>query len=198
MSAEGRDVVIIGGGDTGNDCVATAIRGGCRSVVQIEMMPEPPGERLPSNPWPEWPKVKKTDYGQLEAIARFGSDPRVYGTTVKEVMAREGAVCAVRTVGVIFKDGKLVEVPGTEKEIPCTLLLIAAGFVGCEDYVAEAFGLARTRRGTAETPAGSYAAAGGPGGLFAAGDMRRGQSLVVWAIAEGRACAREVDEYLMG
>lgn len=198
ITAKGRDVVIVGGGDTGNDCVGTAIRQGCRSVCQLEMMGKPPAERTPQNPWPQWPRVCKTDYGQEEAIAVFGADPRRYETTVKEIIAGEdGRVSAVQTVNLAWEkqDGRSVcrEIPGSEQTVPCGLLLIAAGFTGCEDYVAQAFSLPRTARGTladrnyrTETPK-----------LFTAGDARRGQSLVVWAIAEGRACAREVDEYLM-
>lgn len=205
ISAKDRDVVIVGGGDTGNDCAGTAVRQGCKTLVQIEMMPKPPLSRLPDNPWPEWPKVLKTDYGQQEAIAKFGEDPRIYGTTVKEILKEDGAVRAVKTVEVRFEEGKLQEVPDTEKTIPCSLLLIAAGFAGCEEYVPSAFGIRRTKRGTAESAADSYLSV--PDGergaeaaekIFTAGDMRRGQSLVVWAIAEGRACAKEVDRFLMG
>ncbi len=196
ISAAGKNVVIVGGGDTGNDCVGTCIRQGCKSVIQLEMMPKPPVERAADNPWPEWPKTLKTDYGQEEAIAQYGHDPRIYSTTVKSLVARKGNLEAVHTVQVAFKDGKLVEVEGTQQVIKCDLLLIAAGFIGCEDYIAEAFGTARTPRGTIRTPEGSYKT--DKDKVFSAGDMRRGQSLVVWAISEGRNCAREVDEYLMG
>ena len=196
ISAKGKDVVIVGGGDTGNDCVGTCLRHGCRSVTQLEMMPEPPEERLPSNPWPEWPKVKKTDYGQQEAIDRFGHDPRIYETTVKELITKNGKLTGVKTVGVKFENRKLVEVPGTERTLKCQLLLVAAGFVGCEDAAADAFGVKRTARGVVETAPDAYRTSADK--VFTAGDMHRGQSLVVWAITEGRACAKEVDAFLMG
>ena len=193
-SAKGKDVVIVGGGDTGNDCVGTCIRHGCASVVQLEMMPKPPDQRAENNPWPEWPRVCKTDYGQEESIAVFGRDPRIYQTTVAELLTDEaGALRGVRTVGL---DQALKPVPGTEEERECQLLLIAAGFLGAQAYVADAFGLELTGRGRVPTLEGGYATA--IPGLFAAGDMRRGQSLVVWAIQEGRAAAREVDASLMG
>lgn len=199
ITAKDRHVVIVGGGDTGNDCVGTAIRQGCASVTQLEMMGKPPAVRQPSNPWPQWPKVLKTDYGQQEAIARFGSDPRRYQTTVKEILCGEdGAVHSLRTVRLEPKtengQTQMQPVPESEEEIPCDLLLIAAGFTGVQDYVAQAFDLPRDNRGNLlavnyHTPIDH---------IFAAGDCRRGQSLVVWGIAEGRACAKEVDRYLMG
>ena len=193
-SARDRDVVIVGGGDTGNDCVGTCIRHGCESVTQLEMMPKAPDSRRENNPWPEWPRVCKTDYGQEEAIAVFGSDPRIYETTVSRLIRDEqGALTGVETVR-LGPDHK--PLPGTEQTLPCELLLIAAGFLGPQDYVPEAFGLARTARSNVQTAEGGYDT--GVAGVFAAGDMRRGQSLVVWAIQEGRAAARQVDEYLMG
>ena len=193
-SAKGKHVVIVGGGDTGNDCVGTCIRHGCESVTQLEMMPKAPDRRGENNPWPEWPRVCKTDYGQEEAIAVFGSDPRIYETTVSRLIRDEGgALTAVETVR-LGPDHK--PLPGTEQTLPCELLLIAAGFLGPQDYVPEAFGLARTARSNVQTAEGGYDT--GVAGVFAAGDMRRGQSLVVWAIQEGRAAARQVDEYLMG
>ncbi len=196
ISAKEKRVVIVGGGDTGNDCLGTCIRHGCRSVVQLEMMPSPPVLRRPDNPWPEWPKVLKTDYGQQEAIYKFGHDPRVYETTVKELITKNDKLVAIKTVKVKFKDGKLTEVAGTEEEIKCDLLLIAAGFVGCEEYTAGSFGVKLTGRGVVETLLPNYKT--NVEKVFTAGDMHRGQSLVVWAIAEGRECAREIDEYLMG
>ena len=199
ISAKGKNVVIVGGGDTGNDCVGTSIRQGCASVTQLEMMGKPPVSRLPSNPWPQWPRVLKTDYGQQEAIAKFGHDPRLYQATVKEIQTDEtGAVKALQIVRLEPKTegGKMTmqPIPGSEEVIPCELLLIAAGFVGCQSYVAEAFGLPRDNRGNLVTE--NYMTP--TEGIFAAGDCRRGQSLVVWGIAEGRACARAVDQYLMG
>ncbi len=201
ISAKGKHVVIVGGGDTGNDCVGTSIRHGCKSVVQIEMMPKLPDARTGGNPWPQWPLISKTDYGQEEAIAVFGHDPRIYRTTVKELVTDgKGSLKSVVTVALQpeQKDGRTVmaQVPGSEKTLPCDLLLIAAGFLGPEDYLPDALGLARDGRSNVKTPPDGYHA--GAGKLFTAGDMRRGQSLVVWAIAEGRAAAREVDEYLMG
>ena len=251
INAKGKHVVIVGGGDTGNDCCGTAIRQGAKSVTQIEMMPEPPVERAASNPWPEWPKVLKVDYGQQEAIRVFGHDPRVYETTVKAIETKkDGSIKAVITSKVKFENRQMVLVEGTEQKLPCDLLIIAAGFTGCESYVADAFGVALTERHVVKTEAEHYhtestvkptaaaqtaaaAAAGSKVGeksdaasttaawatasagsvakadastmsaanaakIFTAGDMHRGQSLVVWAIAEGRACASEVDAYLMG
>ena len=196
-SVKGKHVVVVGGGDTGNDCIGTVIRLGAKSVTALEMMPEPPVERAANNPWPEWPRIKKTDYGHEEAIALFGHDPRVYETTVKEFITdKNHKLTKIRTVQVKFQGGKLTEVEGSEKELPCDMLLIAAGFVGCEPYTAEAFGLKRTARGVVETAPEHYAA--NAEGIFTAGDMHRGQSLVVWAVCEGRNCAREVDAYLMG
>lgn len=201
IDAEGKDVVVVGGGDTGNDCMGTAIRHGCRSVVQLEMMPKLPDTRADSNPWPQWPRVCKTDYGQEEAAALFGADPRRYQTTVKECRTdKNGALASIVTVRLEpkEKDGRRVmaEIPGSEEELPCQLLLIAAGFLGPEDYAADAFGVSRDGRSNVSTAPGSHAT--GVEKVFAAGDMRRGQSLVVWAIAEGRTAAREVDKYLMG
>ena len=196
FDAKDRDVVIVGGGDTGNDCIGTVIRMGCRSVTALEMMPKPPVERAANNPWPEWPKTLRTDYGHMEAIEIFGADPRVFSTTVSRVMSHEGRVSEIETVEVAFANGKLVQKEGSEKTIKCDLLLIAAGFVGAEKLVPDAFGLSMTGRGLVATPEGRYATS--IPGVFSAGDMRRGQSLVVWALAEGRACAEEIDEYLMG
>lgn len=190
----GKRVVIIGGGDTGNDCVGTCIRHGCKSVCQLEMMPKAPKSRTEDNPWPEWPKVCKTDYGQEEAIALFGKDPRVYSTTVTEFLADEKKnMIGVKTVK-LGADLKPIE--ETEEVLDCDLLIIAAGFLGCEDYVPKAFGLETTKRFTVKTKEESYQTENPR--IFAAGDMRRGQSLVVWAIKEGRGAAREVDQYLMG
>ena len=198
IDANGKNVLVIGGGDTGNDCVGTAIRQGCESVMQLEMMPCPPAARAPGNDWPEWPRVLKTDYGQQEAIAKFGFDPRVYQTTVKEFYKNEaGQVCGA----LIYKlksevvDGRRQMVPtGEEFTVDCDLVLIAAGFTGCEPYVADAFGVERTKRGTVADV--KYATADPK--VFACGDMRRGQSLVVWALREGRDTAAVVDEKLMG
>ena len=197
ISAAGKNVVIVGGGDTGNDCIGTCMREGAKSVVALEMMPEPPIERLPSNPWPEWPKVKKTDYGHEEAIAVFGKDPRQYSTTVKKVETdKDGNLKKIVTVKVHFEGRSLVEEAGTEKEIPCDLLLVAAGFTGCENYTADAFKVKRTERNVVETRENDYQT--NVDKVFTAGDMHRGQSLVVHAIVEGKSAAAEVDRYLMG
>ena len=203
VSCKDKHVIIIGGGDTGNDCTGTAIRQGAASVTQIEMMPEAPEKRLPDNPWPEWPRIKKTDYGAEESIALYGKDPRVYQTTVTEFVKNEkGSLCAVKTIGLKSRTDpesgrrQMVPVPGTEAEIPADIVLIAAGFLGSENYVTEAFGVETNQRSNVKTDAGSYAT--NIPGVYTAGDMHRGQSLVVWGIAEGRACAREVDAYLMG
>ncbi len=201
VNARGLDVVVVGGGDTGNDCVGTAIRQGCASVTQLEMMPCPPTERTAANAWPEWPKVLKTDYGQQEAIAVFGSDPRIYQTTVKEFYKDEaGQVCGALIAKLESKvvdeaTGRRAMVPtGEEFAIECDLVLIAAGFTGCQPYVAEAFGVDLTKRGTV---ADTKYATNVPH-VFTCGDMRRGQSLVVWALREGRDAAAEVDKSLMG
>ncbi|MCR5594457.1 MAG: glutamate synthase subunit beta [Lachnospiraceae bacterium] len=192
-----KNVVVVGGGDTGNDCIGTVIRMGAKSVTAIEMMPKPPVERTEDNPWPEWPKTLRTDYGHDEAIWRFGSDPRVFETTVNDVISEKGMIKAVNTVKVAFEKGKLVEKAGSEKELKCDLLLIAAGFIGAEDYLPDSAGIERTQRGTVKTEnEDKYST--NLDGVFTAGDMHRGQSLVVWAIREGMKCAAEVDTYLMG
>ncbi len=196
--AEGKHVVVVGGGDTGNDCIGTVLRQGCRSVTALEMMPAPPKTRTPQNPWPEWPKVLKTDYGHEEAVARFGEDPRRFKTTIKEVIVKKGVLKKICTVQVEFAGGKLRQIPGTEQTLPCDILLIAAGFTGCQPYTAKAFGVDLTPRGNVETKEGPEHFRTNVPKVFTAGDMHRGQSLVVWNIVEGRGCAREVDEYLMG
>lgn len=203
ISAKDKNVVIIGGGDTGNDCVGTSVRHGCKSVVQLEMMPKLPDERAADNPFPEWPRVCKTDYGQEEAIAVFGHDPRIYCTTVKEFIKDEsGKLKAIKTVKLEFvadpASGRKVpkEIAGSEEVIPCELCLIAAGFLGCQSYIAEAFGTKLDGRTNVRTDAGCHATSVDK--VFTAGDMHIGQSLVVRAIREGRDAAAEVDEYLMG
>ncbi|WP_026508506.1 glutamate synthase subunit beta [Butyrivibrio sp. MC2013] len=201
--AKDKDVIVIGGGDTGNDCVGTVIRLGAKSVVQLEMMPEPPKVRAASNPWPEWPRILKTDYGQEEAIWKFGHDPRVYKTTVKEfIKDKKGNIKEVVTVSLkAEKDAKtgrmnMVPVEGSEKKLFAGLVLIAAGFLGSEKYVTDDFSVETDNRSNVKTDCGSHRASSDK--VFTAGDMHLGQSLVVRAIAEGRSCAKEVDEYLMG
>ena len=203
ISAKGKKVVIIAGGDTGNDCVGTCIRHGAASVTQLEMMPKAPDTRAEDNPWPEWPKVCKTDYGQEEAIAVFGQDPRIYTTTVKEFLKdKNGNLCGLKVVKLEGKKDEktgrmqMVEVPGSESKMDADLVLIAAGFLGTQKYVADAFGVELNQRTNVATEAGKYATS--VPNVYTAGDMHRGQSLVVWAIREGREVAREVDESLMG
>jgi glutamate synthase (NADPH/NADH) small chain len=202
ISAAGKDVVVIGGGDTGTDCVATAVRQGCRSLVQLEILPKPPIERAPNNPWPEWPKVYRLDYGQEEAAAKFGADPRVYLTTATKFAGdAEGRVRAVHTVQVRWERnerGQFVPqpVPGTEKVLPAQLVLLAMGFLGPEQPLLDALGIERDARTNIKADYEKYAT--NIPGVFAAGDCRRGQSLVVWAFNEGRGAARECDRYLMG
>ena len=203
ISAEGKRVLVIGGGDTGNDCVGTSIRHGAKSVLQLEMMPKASDARAEGNPWPEWPRVCKTDYGQQEAIAVFGQDPRVYTTTVKEfVKDKKGRVCKAVLVKLESKKdektGRMVmaEIQGSEYTVDVDLVLIAAGFLGSESYVTKAFGVEVNERTNVKTEPGRYNAS--VKNIFTAGDMRRGQSLVVWAIREGREAAKEVDESLMG
>ncbi len=198
-----KDVIIIGGGDTGNDCVGTSIRHGAKSVTQIEMMPKAPEKRAENNPWPEWPKVCKTDYGQQEAIAVYGHDPRIYESTVKEfVKDKNGKLKAVKIVKLTWeKDAatgrmNMKEIPGSEKELPADIVLIAAGFLGTQSYVAEAFGVELNERTNVKTETGKYQTS--RENVFVTGDMHRGQSLVVWAIREGREAAKAVDESLMG
>lgn len=202
ISAQGKDVVIIGGGDTGTDCVGTSIRHSCNSVVQLEIMPKPPQERATNNPWPEWPKVYKLDYGQEEAEALFGHDPRAYLRTATHFEGDEnGQVKAVHTVEVQWtknEKGQFIpqHVPGTEKVLPAELVLLAMGFLGPEEPLLEALKLERDQRGNVKADYGRYETS--LPGVFAAGDCRRGQSLVVWAFNEGRGAAKACDLYLMG
>ncbi len=195
ISAKGKDVVVVGGGDTGNDCVGTALRQGCRSVKQLEMMPCPSETRSPSNPWPEWPRILRTDYGQLEALAVQGGDPRIYGTTVGRIVPDgEGNICRIVTVRLErAADGRFLPLEGSERTLPCGLLLIAAGFVGCDEKTASDFSLTADGRGRLLPEDGSHRL---KGNLFSAGDMRTGQSLVVRALADGRAAAEEIDAWL--
>jgi len=202
IHARGKDVVVVGGGDTGTDCVGTAMRHGCRSLVQIEILPRPPTGRAEDNPWPEWPKVYKLDYGQEEAAARFGADPRVYLTTVKKFGGdAEGRVKDIVTVEIAWQrndKGQFVpsEVPGSERVIPAQLVLLAMGFLGPEQALLKEIGVACDARSNIRAEYEQYLTS--LPGVFAAGDCRRGQSLVVWAINEGRGAARECDRYLMG
>ena len=202
VSAQGKDVVVIGGGDTGTDCVGTSMRHGCRSLVQLEILPKPPMSRAIDNPWPQWPKVYRLDYGQEEALAVFGSDPRVYCTTAKKFVGDEhGHVKEVHTVQIDWqKDetGRFVphEISDSERVSPAQVVLLAMGFLGPEDTLLEQMGVTRDARTNVQAEYGRFETS--VPGVFAAGDARRGQSLVVWAFNEGRAAARECDRYLMG
>ena len=203
ISAKGKNVMVIGGGDTGNDCVGTSIRHGAKSVLQLEMMPKLPDERTADNPWPQWPRVCKTDYGQEEAIEVFGHDPRVYQTTVKEFLKDKngnvkGAILVKLSPEKDKKTGRMIMTPvaGSEYKVDVELVLIAAGFLGSESYVTKAFGVETNARTNVATQPNSFKT--NVDRVFTAGDMHRGQSLVVWAIREGRDAAREVDESLMG
>jgi glutamate synthase (NADPH) small chain len=202
ISAQDKDVVVIGGGDTGTDCVGTALRHNCRSLTQLEILPRPPQDRARDNPWPEWPKVYRLDYGQEEAAAKFGGDPRVYLTTAKKFVGdASGRVEGMHTVQIEWQrneKGQFVasEVAGTEQVRPAQLVLLAMGFVGPEQPLLEQLGVERDGRSNVKAEFEAYST--NIRGIFAAGDARRGQSLVVWAFNEGRGAARECDRYLMG
>lgn len=202
ISAQGKDVVIIGGGDTGTDCVGTSIRHGCSTVGQLEIMPRPPETRAANNPWPEYPKVYKLDYGQEEAAAKFGEDPRNYTTTATKFEDDgEGNVKAVHVVDVKWERNEKgqfipVHVAGTERVLPAQLVLLAMGFLGPEQPLLDDLGVDRDARSNVKADHGDFATS--IPGVFAAGDCRRGQSLVVWAFNEGRGAAKACDRYLMG
>jgi len=202
ITAAGKDVIVIGGGDTGTDCVGTAMRHGCKSLTQVEILPRPPMERAKDNPWPEWPKVYKMDYGQEEAAALFGADPRVYLTTAKKFESDEnGHVKAVHLVQIQWEKndkGQFTpkDVPGTERVVPTQLVLLAMGFLGPEQPLLESLGVERDPRSNVKADHDKYSTSIPK--VFAAGDCRRGQSLVVWAFNEGRGAARECDRFLMG
>ena len=196
ISAKGKNVIVVGGGDTGTDCVGTSIRHGCKSVTQLEIMPELSEERMPNNPWPEWPRIKKTDYGQEEAIELYGKDPREYLTTVTKIEGDDmGNVKAVHTVEVDWSTGAPVPVKGTEQVRPCELVLIAMGFLGPEQELLKQLTLDVDGRSNILAKEEDHKTS--LRGVFAAGDCRRGQSLVVWAIREGRQAADAVDKFLM-
>ncbi len=202
ISARGKDVIVIGGGDTGTDCVGTSLRHGCRSLTQFEILEQPPLERQPDNPWPEWPKIFKVDYGQEEAQAVYGQDPRIFSILSKCFVGDEnGQVKEIHTVQVEWVTGDNGrpfprEIPGTDKVWPVQLVLLAMGFLGPEDQLFGQLNVERDERSNVRAEIGKFAT--NIPGVFSAGDMRRGQSLVVWAIHEGRGAAREVDRYLMG
>ena len=202
INAAGKDVVVIGGGDTGTDCVGTSMRHGCKSLLQIEILPQPPLDRAADNPWPEWPKVYKLDYGQEEAAAKFGADPRIYLTTVKQFTGdKAGNLKGLVTVEIKWEKndkGQFIprEQPGTEKTLPAQLVLLAMGFLGPEQALLKEINVETDPRSNVKADHGKFTTS--LPGVFAAGDCRRGQSLVVWAINEGRGAARECDRYLMG
>jgi len=202
IDAAGKDVIVIGGGDTGTDCVGTSMRHGCKSLVQVEILPKPPESRAADNPWPEWPKTYKLDYGQEEAKARFGADPRVYLTTAKKFVSDEaGNVAGVELVEIKWgknDKGQFVpqDVPGTSRIVPAQLVLLAMGFLGPEQPLLEQLGVERDPRSNVKADHGKFTTSVPK--VFAAGDCRRGQSLVVWAFNEGRGAARECDRFLMG
>ena len=197
LSAEGRDVIVIGGGDTGTDCIGTALRQSCRSLTNFELFPKPPPQRAPDNPWPAWPLIYRVDYGHEEGARKFGRDPRVYSISSKAFLAgRDGSLAGIRTVEVERRDGRFTEVPGTEREWKADLVLLSMGFLGPEHAVSDPLAVEYDRRSNYAAEYGCYMTS--VPGVFAAGDCRRGQSLVVHAIHEGREAAREIDRYLTG
>jgi len=202
ISAKDKDVIVIGGGDTGTDCVGTSMRHGCKSLIQVEILPRPPEQRAPDNPWPEWPKTYKLDYGQEEAAAKFGADPRVYLTTAKKFEGdASGHVKAIHLVQIKWEKnekGQFLpkDVPGTERVLPTQLVFLAMGFLGPEQPLLEALGVDRDPRTNVKAEYDKYQTSIPK--VFAAGDCRRGQSLIVWAFNEGRVAARECDRFLMG
>jgi glutamate synthase (NADPH/NADH) small chain len=201
IDARGKDVVVIGGGDTGTDCVGTSMRHGCKSLVQLEILGKPPLDRAANNPWPEWPKVYKLDYGQEEAAAKFGADPRQYLVTATKFVGENGHVSGLELVNVEWKKNDKGQfgpqpVAGTARVVPTQLVLLAMGFLGPEQPLLDALKLERDPRTNVKADHGRYAT--NLPNVFAAGDCRRGQSLIVWAINEGRGAAREADRFLMG
>ena len=200
ISAKGKRVVVIGGGDTGADCIGTALRHGCTSLLNLELLDEPPPKRAPDNPWPLWPKILRTDYAHEESITRFGADPRNYAVVSKEFGDEGGKVNSVRIVRIEWQRGdgppKMIELPATTEVLEADLVLLAMGFLGPEAYLSQALGVELDARSNYRAEHGRFAT--NQRGVFAAGDCRRGQSLVVWAINEGRGAARAVDEFLMG
>jgi len=200
ISAKGKRVVVIGGGDTGADCIGTALRHGCASLVNLELLDEPPAKRAQDNPWPLWPKILRTDYAHEESIARFGADPRNYAVVSKDFGDGGGKVASVKIVRVEWQRGegppKMIELPATAETLEADLVLLAMGFLGPEAYLSQALGVELDQRSNYKAEHGRFTTS--QKGVFAAGDCRRGQSLVVWAINEGRGAARAVDEFLMG
>lgn len=202
LSAKDKHVIVIGGGDTGNDCIGTSLRHGCKSVVNFELLPQPPNSRAPENPWPQFPRVFKVDYGHEEVKAHFGKDPREYCVLSKEFVSdADGNVKGINTVRVEWQKDEngrwnMKEVPGSEQFFEADLVLLSMGFLGPEEALVKQLSLKQDGRTNIETPKGKYSTSAP--GVFAAGDCRRGQSLIVWGINEGRQCAREVDLFLTG
>jgi NAD(P)H-dependent glutamate synthase small subunit len=200
ISAKDKQVVVIGGGDTGADCIGTALRHGCKSLINLELLDQSPAKRAGDNPWPLWPRIHRTDYAHEEAIARFGADPRNYAVVSKEFGGRDGRVASVRINRIEWQSNagapRMVDVEGSAETLDADLVLLAMGFLGPEAYLAEALRIERDQRSNYRALHGKFATS--ERGVFAAGDCRRGQSLVVWAINEGRGAARAVDEFLVG
>ena len=197
LSAEDKDVIVIGGGDTGTDCIGTSLRQYCRSLTNFELFPKPPPERAPDNPWPTWPRIFRVEYGHEEGARKFGRDPRVYSISSKSFIADgDGSLAGIRTTEVAMGDGRFEEVPGTERAWKADLVLLSMGFLGPEHEVADPLAVEYDQRSNYAAEDGRYMTS--VEGVFAAGDCRRGQSLVVRAINEGREAAREIDRHLMG
>ncbi|KAH9951960.1 NADPH-dependent glutamate synthase [Amylocystis lapponica] len=200
INAKGKDVIVIGGGDTGNDCIGTSMRHGAKSVTNFELLPKPPAARGRDNPWPQWPRIFRTDYGHNEVAAHFGNDPREYCISTKDfVVDEEGKLKGLNTVRVEWtKDSggrwKMEEVNGSEMFFPAQLVFLALGFLGPESDVIKALGVKQDARSNIQTPHKKFST--NIDGVFAAGDCRRGQSLIVWGINEGRGAAAEVDAWL--
>ena len=195
LSAKGKDVIVIGGGDTGTDCIGTALRQGAKSIVNFELMGKPPVDRADDNPWPLWPLIYRVDYGHAEAAEVFGEDPRHYQLMTKSFIKDEdGKVTGINTINVEFKDGQLLEIEGSEKTWDAQLVLLSMGFVAPEHYLSDDANIQLDERGNYQADYGDYTTS--QAGIFTAGDCRRGQSLVVWAINEGRGVAQAVDQYL--
>ncbi|MCS5586469.1 MAG: glutamate synthase subunit beta [Gammaproteobacteria bacterium] len=195
LSAKGKDVIVIGGGDTGTDCIGTALRQGAKSIVNFELMGKPPEDRSDSNPWPLWPLIYRVDYGHAEAAQVFGEDPRQYHLMTKSFIKDDsGKVTGLNTINVDFKEGRLIEIEGSEKVWDAQLVLLSMGFVSPEHYLSDDANIELDVRGNYQAAYGEYTTS--QKGIFTAGDCRRGQSLVVWAINEGRGVAQAVDQYL--
>jgi len=197
ISAADKHVIVIGGGDTGTDCIGTSLRHGCKSLVNFELFPQPPATRAADNPWPTWPRIFRTDYGHEEAARKFGNDPRIYAISSTEFVGdARGNLKAVRTIDVVLRDGKFENIPGTEREWPADLVFLSMGFLGPEHLISDKLGVQYDERSNYRADYGRYTT--NIDNVFAAGDCRRGQSLVVRAINEGREAAREIDRFLMG